>query len=193
MSHDLWSHNFSADFTLVNSLFGAANDDFDKYFCFEYGIWFSTRGNASLSAGRGFGKDAVIFGVDNSSSAHTNNGKKDILIFGILSSSIQTICNYKKRRSRLLNYKINFTWLYITMETTVFLFVNGVKICQFKANDSEINTSPMCLGNIWKYFPVENMKNLYGHVHDFSVDYDNVNGDDILDIHKYLMKTHDIN
>ena len=101
-----------------------------------------------MSDGRGFGKDAVIFGVDNSSSAHTNNRKKDILIFGILSSSIQTIFNFNKRRSTLLNYKINFTWLYITMETTVFLFVNGVKIYQFKAKDSEINASPMCLGNI---------------------------------------------
>ena len=27
---------------------------------------------------------------------------------------------------------------------------------------------------------------------DFSVDYDSINVDDILDIHKYLMKKHDI-
>ena len=29
-------------------------------------------------------------------------------------------------------------------------------------------------------------------MHNFSVDYDNVNGDGILDIHKYLMKKHDM-
>ena len=41
-------------------------------------------------------------------------------------------------------------------------------------------------------FQLRTWKNLYGHVHDFSVDYDNVNGDGILDIHKYLMKKHDM-
>ena len=39
---NLWSHNFGADFTLVNSLFGAVklirNTDLDKYSYFEYGI-----------------------------------------------------------------------------------------------------------------------------------------------------------
>ena len=29
-------------------------------------------------------------------------------------------------------------------------------------------------------------------VYDFSVDYDNIDADDILDLHKYLMKKHDI-
>ena len=33
---------------------------------------------------------------------------------------------------------------------------------------------------------------LNGYVYDFSVDYDAVAVDDILDIHKYLMKKHDI-
>ena len=39
------------------------------------------------------------------------------------------------------------------------------------------------------------MKNtgLYGNVYDFSVDYDIIAGDDILDIHKYLMKKNNIN
>ena len=38
------------------------------------------------------------------------------------------------------------------------------------------------------------MKNtgLNGYVYDFSVDYDAIAVDDILDIHKYLMKKHDI-
>ena len=33
---------------------------------------------------------------------------------------------------------------------------------------------------------------LYKHVYDFSVDYDNINADDILDIYNYLMKKHHI-
>ena len=33
---------------------------------------------------------------------------------------------------------------------------------------------------------------LYGYIYDFSVDYDSIDVDDILDIHKYLMKKRDI-
>ena len=32
----------------------------------------------------------------------------------------------------------------------------------------------------------------YRHVHDLSVDYDAIAVDDILDIHKYLMRKHDV-
>ena len=71
-----------------------------------------------------------------------------------------------------------------------YLFVNGTKIIKFKAKDSEIIANPLCLGNISKDFSVENMEQtgLNGYVYDFSVDYDAVAGDDMLDIHKYLMK-----
>ena len=37
-------------------------------------------------------------------------------------------------------------------------FVIGVKIYQFKANDSELNTYPLCLENISKDFAFDNMK-----------------------------------
>ena len=55
---------------------------------------------------------------------------------------------------------------------------------------SEIVANPQCLGNISEYFSVANMKKtgLYGSVSDFSVDYRFTAVDDILDIHKYLMK-----
>ena len=69
-------------------------------------------------------------------------------------------------------------------------FINGVKIYHFKAKDSEINAYSLCLGNISEEFINHNMKKkgLYGYVYDFSVDYDNIGIDDILDIHKQLMK-----
>ena len=55
-------------------------------------------------------------------------------------------------------------------------------------------TTPLCLGNISKDFSEDNMKKtgLNEYVHDFSVDYDAVAVDDILDIHKYLMEKHGI-
>ena len=41
-----------------------------------------------------------------------------------------------------------------------YLFVNGTEIYKFKAKDSEIVPSPLCLGNISKDWPVDNMKKL---------------------------------
>ena len=71
-----------------------------------------------------------------------------------------------------------------------YSFVNDKEIYKFKAKDSELVASALCLGNILKDWSVDNMKDtgFNGYVYDFSVDYDAVAVDDILDIHKYLMK-----
>ena len=75
-----------------------------------------------------------------------------------------------------------------------YLFVNGTKITKSKAKDSEIVANPLCFRNISKYLSVDKMKKtgLKGYVYDFSVDYNAIAVADILDIHKYLMKKHDI-
>ena len=75
-----------------------------------------------------------------------------------------------------------------------YLFVNGTKIYKFKAKDSEIVASPLCLGNISKDWSADNMKKtgFNGYIYDFSVDYNATNIDDIKDIHKYLMKKNNI-
>ena len=74
------------------------------------------------------------------------------------------------------------------------MFVNGTKIYKFKVNDSEIVTTPLCLGNISKDWSIDNMKKtgFNGYLYDFIVDYDFTDVDDIKDIHKYLMKKNDI-
>ena len=74
------------------------------------------------------------------------------------------------------------------------LFVKGVEIIKFKAKESDIVATPLCLGNISKDFSVDNMKKmgLNRFIYDFSVNYDVIAVDDILDIHKYLMKKHGI-
>ena len=74
--------------------------------------------------------------------------------------------------------------------TNSYLFVNGTKIYKFKAKDSDIVASPLCLGNISKDQSTDNMKKtgFNGYVYDFSVDYHATDIDDIKDIHKYLMK-----
>ena len=75
-------------------------------------------------------------------------------------------------------------------EANSYLFVNGTEIYKFKAKNSEIVASPLCLENISKDWSIDNMKKtwLNGYVYDFSVDYDAIAVDDILDIYKYLMK-----
>ena len=62
-------------------------------------------------------------------------------------------------------YAINFTvtkkkfWLSLHYNGLYScLFVNGTEIIKFKAKDSEIVASPLCLGNISKGCSVGNMK-----------------------------------
>ena len=75
-----------------------------------------------------------------------------------------------------------------------YLFVNGTEIYKFKAKDSEIVASPLCLGNISKDWSVDNMKKtgFNGYVYNFSVDYDAIAVDESVDIRKYLMKKNNI-
>ena len=75
-----------------------------------------------------------------------------------------------------------------------YLFVNGEKIHKFKAKDSEIVATPLCLRDISKDWSADNMKKagLNGYVYDFSVRYIGTAVDDILDVHNYLMKKNDI-
>ena len=71
-----------------------------------------------------------------------------------------------------------------------FLFVNATKVYQFKAKNSEIKDYALCLGNVSKGFTINNMKKtgLKGLVKWFSVDFNSIDNNNILDIHKYLMK-----
>ena len=132
-----------------------------------------------------------------SSSVHANNKKKDILIIceGPTQGLYGTTLTAKKK------YSINFTknnkkfclCLHYNGANS-YCFVNGTKIIKFKAKDSEIVATPLCLGNISKDFSVDNINKtgLNGYIYHFSVDYDAIAVDNILYIHKYLMKKNDI-
>ena len=76
-----------------------------------------------------------------------------------------------------------------------YLFETGTEIIKFKAKDSELGSNILCLGNVSKEFSVSNMKKktgLYGTVYEFSVYYGAISVDNILNIHKYLTKKHNI-
>ena len=126
------------------------------------------------------------------SSIKIDNRKKDILTFGKgPTQGLEHTLSAEKM------YSINFTEnikkfclsLHYNKENS-YLFVNGTEIIKFKSKDLEILPHPLCLGNISKDWSVDNMKKtgFNGYVYDFSVDYDAIAVDDILDIHKYLMK-----
>ena len=74
------------------------------------------------------------------------------------------------------------------------MFVNGKEIHKFKAKYCEIVSAPFCLGNILKDWSINNMKKtgLNRYLYDFSVGYDAIAVDNILDIHNYLIKKNDI-
>ena len=130
-----------------------------------------------------------------SSSAHIDIKKKDILVLekGPTQGLEHTLTAEKM-------YSINFALtkqtfcLSLHYKKAYYLFVNDTEIYKFKAKDSEIVASPLCLGNISKDWSVDNMKRtgFTGYVYDFSVDYEAIAIDDIKDIHKYLMKKNDI-
>ena len=79
------SINISNYPTLENCLFGAVsqtkNADIDKYKYSGYGIGFDRRSSFSFPGG-GVGQNAILFGVDMSSSIKIDNEKKDILVLG---------------------------------------------------------------------------------------------------------------
>ena len=188
------SSSHTSDPTTKNCLFGAVtltkNADIEKYKYSGYGIGFDRRSSFSFPSG-GFGQNVLIFGADMSTSIHIDNKKKDILVIGR-----EPTQGLESNLTADKMYSINFT---VTKKKfclslhynggNSYLFVNGTEIIKFKAKDSAIVASPLCLGNISKDWSTDNMKKtgLTGYVYDYSADYNTVTVDDIKDIHKYLM------
>ena len=88
----------------------------------------------------GFGQNALIFGVDMSSSAHIDNNEKDILVHGKgPTQGLEHTLTAEKM------YSINFTVVRkkfcLSLQhngANSYLFVNGTEIYKFEAKDSEL-------------------------------------------------------
>ena len=130
------------------------------------------------------GEIVIIFEVLMTSPVYIDNKKKDTLIPGIgpihgLDATALTEAQYLinfSRSSRKFCLSLHFNG------SNSFLFVNATKICQFKAKDSEIKKYLLCLGNISGDFSANNI----------IVDYKAFDISEITNIHKYLIKKHDI-
>ena len=125
------------------------------------------------------------------SSVHLDNKGKDILILdeGPTQGLDDTTLTAEAK------YPINFTQSRKRFVLSLhyngrnnFLFVNATIVYQFKAKNSEIKDYALCLGNISQYFTINNLKKsrLKGVVD--SADFNPIDTNDILDIHKCLMK-----
>ena len=173
-------------------MFGAVkltkNTDLHKYSYPRYGVEFDS---CLLFTYRIFDWGKNVYGLDNISSVHIDDKMKntfmnDGVTQGLNDPTItiqaQYFINFSRSRIELcLSLHYN--------RKIIFLFVNSKNIW--------IPTKKpyaLCLGNISKDFTVNNMKEteLNGYVYNFSVDYIIIDNINITNIHKYLMKKHNI-
>ena len=71
------------------------------------------------------------------------------------------LCSRKRKINKQTNFTKNIIKFCLSLHfngANSYLFANGTKIIKFKAKDSQIVASPLCLGNISKDFSVNNMK-----------------------------------
>ena len=93
-------------------------------------------------------------------STKIDNRKKDILILGKdPTQGLEHMPTAEKIYS--INFSKYQTKFFVSLHhngANSYFFVNGKKIHKFKAKDSEIVATPLCLGNISKDWSVDNMK-----------------------------------
>ena len=138
----------------------------------------------------------LVFGADISTSIHIDNKGKDIFVLGKgPTQALENTLTAEKMYS--INFIVTKTKFCLSLHyngANSYLFVNGTEITKFKAKDSNIVASQICLGNTSKDWSVDNMKKtgFTGYIYDFSADYNVATLDDIKDIHNHLMKKNDI-
>ena len=88
----------------------------------------------------GFGQNALILGVDMSSSAHIDNKEKDILVHGKgPTQGLEHTLTAEKTYS--INFAVARKKFCLSLHyngSNSYLFVNGTEIYKFKAKDSEL-------------------------------------------------------
>ena len=189
----------NSNFVFRDGLFGAikikntANFDTDKWQYSGYGVGFDST-STFTHPNEVNGKNVIIFGADLSNSGHASNKIQPVLVLGhVLIQKINDTTIYAEKM-----YSPNFTVDNKTFCSSLryngddsYLFVNGKEVTKFKAKNSELMKYSMCLGDLSKGYNTnaQHKKNtgLYGNIYDFSVSYDAIAVDDILDRHKYLM------
>ena len=207
----LLAKTINTDNALKACLFGAMEaakpnntKDPDNFIYYGWGIGFDHTVTFTHPEG-GIVRNIIIFGVDMSGSVHASNKTKDFLVLGkVLIQMIEKTRIYAEKMyspNFSAENKIFVLSLHYNGDNSI-LFVNGQKVTQFKAKDSIINnqntraltlgtltTLAYSLGAINLLSPKNiNVTKLFGNIYDFSADYSPISNENILKIHKYLMK-----
>ena len=108
------------------------------------------------------GRNVIIFGEDMSSSSHTDNKKKDILILGKGSTQglRHTLAAEKLYSINFTKKNTKFCLSLIFSSANSYLFVNGTEIIKFKVKGSEIAAYLLCLRNISNDWSLDHMKKM---------------------------------
>ena len=107
------------------------------------------------------GKNLVISGANISSSVYIDDKVKDILILGEGPTQGLNDTTLTAEAKYPIDFTQSGTRFVLSLHyngSNSFLFVNGTKIYQFKAKDSEIKDYALCLDNISKDFTINNME-----------------------------------
>ena len=93
-------------------------------------------------------------------SAHIDNKKKDILVLGKgpTKGLEHTLTAEKMYSIDFTVAKEKFCLSLHYNKANSYLFVNGTEIYKFKAKNSEVVATPLCLGNISKDWSADNVK-----------------------------------
>ena len=195
-------------FTVQNALFGAMkitkNGNTSKYNYKGYGICFDEGGTFGHAIREGnFDhttnvRNVLIFGADMSFGTHKTNKANNIYVMGeLFTQGINDTPLYAEK----MFYR-NFTdpgkrfllSLHYNGDNS-YLFVNGRQELKFKAKTDRLVKEKLCIGNLSDQWTASESEKagLYGYIYDFVIDYKSINGvKPIYDIHRYLMKKHNI-
>ena len=162
-----------------------------------YGICFDSESSFSFG-NRIDAKNVIIFGVNTSNSRHSTNKTQNIYVLG--KDFVQGINNTIIYAEKI--YKTNFTEQSKKFVLSLhyngdysYLFVNGSQELKIKSSVNYLDRNLLCVGNISSDWSLANSTKtgLFGNVYDFAVDYLPINSvGTIYDIHRYLMKKHNI-
>ena len=155
------------------------NNDKEKYMYDGYEIAFD--GKVSCSFNGHFTRNIIIFGVDNSSSSHTDNLKNYFLILCERDTSVITGSFGVPEKEIIININKAKTKFWLSLHYNrdkSYLYVNWEKICIFKSSN-KINNFPsqFCLGSISNKFDYSDAKEMFlkGNVYDFLIVYGAIN------------------
>ena len=188
-------------YTVQNTLFGGVKitknaTDTSKHKYEGYGICFDEGGTFSKREINN-GRNVLIFGVHEPSLVHANNKANNIYVMGnLFVQSINDTTLYAEKiysqNVTAVNKKFVLSLHYNGDYS--YLFVNGKQELKFKAKDDQIVKEILCLGNISDDWTAANAQKtgFWGEIYDFAVDYTSTNIGDIYNIHRYLMKKHNI-